>query len=195
MISRDGLRLYSDSDSSDHPDGLGGVDMWIATRPDDTAEFGPPENLSDVNTSYDDGSASESADGLTLFFQSNRPGGAGGKDLWYATRPDLSSPFGHAINISELNTARTEGEPSISYDGLILYFAVDDNDIWYALRPDVHSPFGRAFDVWEVNTPLAETCPSISSDSLTLYFTVLGWPDAPGGYDIYHVSRDCVTMP
>jgi Tol biopolymer transport system component len=77
---------------SDRPNGHGNYDIYISTR--QTSEQVPegfwsiPINLGpNVNTSYSDHSPSISADGLTLFFCSNRPGGYGSCDLWMTTRP------------------------------------------------------------------------------------------------------------
>jgi WD40-like Beta Propeller Repeat len=46
-----------------------------------------PTNLGqNVNSASDDATASLSADGRTLLFDSVRPGGAGGRDIWMVTR-------------------------------------------------------------------------------------------------------------
>ncbi|HPT03861.1 MAG TPA: OmpA family protein [Bacteroidales bacterium] len=63
------------------------------------------------------------ANGLTMIFASNRPGGNGGKDLWKTTRPSKRKSFGHAENLgSIINTSGDELFPSF-YNDTILYFA------------------------------------------------------------------------
>ena len=47
---------------------------------------GPP-----VNTEYNDTYAILSRDELTMYFTSDRPGGVGGDDLWFATRESLDA--------------------------------------------------------------------------------------------------------
>ena len=63
------------------------------------------------------------ANGLTMIFASNRPGGIGGKDLWKATRPSERKPFGPAENLgAAINTTGDEMFPSLFNDS-VLYFA------------------------------------------------------------------------
>ncbi|GAG24989.1 unnamed protein product, partial [marine sediment metagenome] len=63
--------------------GVGGLDLWVATRPTASDPWGEPVNLGPtVNSSSLDDAASISADGSTVFFFSNRPGGVGSYDLW-----------------------------------------------------------------------------------------------------------------
>jgi len=53
--------------------------------------FGTPTNLGPtVNSSARDGRPSISADGLSLYFISNRPGGVGDYDIWVTTRDTIA---------------------------------------------------------------------------------------------------------
>src|SRR5688572_2524513 len=57
----------------------------VLTAPD--WEWAEPENLGPgVNTAHAERSPFLAADGLTLLFASNRPGGQGGFDLWVCRR-------------------------------------------------------------------------------------------------------------
>lgn len=72
---------------SNRSGGLGNSDLWVSTRPGDGRPWGTPVNLgSAVNSSLTDTGPSLSDDGRLLFFDSNRPGGSGGQDLWVARR-------------------------------------------------------------------------------------------------------------
>jgi len=74
------------------------------------AEFiwGPPVNLGpNVNSSANDGGASISADGLTLYFSSNRSGGFGGYDLWCTTRATINDDWDPAVNLGHPPTRNT----------------------------------------------------------------------------------------
>ncbi len=63
------------------------------------------------------------ANGLTMIFASNRPGGLGGEDLWKTTRTSMQKPFGPAQNLgSRINTAGNEMFPSFLADS-VLYFS------------------------------------------------------------------------
>jgi hypothetical protein len=77
----------------------------------------------EINTSYNDANPSISADGLRLFFNSNRPGGFGQFDLYVATRTAADAPWQQAVNLGvQVNTAYDDKGPSISPDGSLVYF-------------------------------------------------------------------------
>jgi Tol biopolymer transport system component len=54
--------------------GLGGTNLWYATRPSATGDFSPPQLIPGVNSSVQDGDPMLSADGCELYFASNRAG-------------------------------------------------------------------------------------------------------------------------
>lgn len=67
--------------------GLGGFDLWTATRRSSNEPWSAPVNLgAPLNGASVDFQPSLSNDGRTLIFSSNRPGGLGGQDLWISTR-------------------------------------------------------------------------------------------------------------
>jgi len=69
--------------SSTRSGGMGGTDLWYATRPSATASFGTPKPIPTVNGSMNDGDPMLSADGCELYFSSSRTGGD--YDLYVAT--------------------------------------------------------------------------------------------------------------
>lgn len=80
-------------------------------------------------------------DGLTLFFDSTRPGGLGGPDLWVATRTDPSVDFGPASHLGAMSSPGFDARPSISWNGTELLFSSNRAgsesaapDIWRASR-------------------------------------------------------------
>jgi peptidoglycan-associated lipoprotein len=86
-----------------------------------------------------DGSPAFSRDGKTLYFASNRPGGAGGIDI-YRTNMDASGRFSKPVNMGkDINTAGDDMFPYVSPDNR-LYFASDGHpglgklDIFVATR-------------------------------------------------------------
>ena len=77
--------------TSERPGGVntgpGRADLWVSTRDTPADAWATPVNLGDtVNGPTFDGAPALSWDGKTLFFYSNRTGGAGGNDLWMTTR-------------------------------------------------------------------------------------------------------------
>src|SRR5688572_377221 len=64
-----------------------------------------PVNLSRLNSPDNDLSPFVSADGLSLYFATTRPGGAGGEDLWVAHRSSTTTDFGAPVNLgATINT-------------------------------------------------------------------------------------------
>ncbi len=62
-----------------------------------------PRPLVEVDTEYDELGPEPSADGRSLYFYSDRPGGFGGYDIWVVHRGlDGRSEFGEAINLGPL---------------------------------------------------------------------------------------------
>jgi hypothetical protein len=128
-MSDDNLSLYFHSARAG---GLGGEDIWVATRATKDSPWEPAQNIGQpVNSPYHDGNAILSADGLTLFFNSDRPGGSGSYDLWVTTRRTTTDPWGPPVNLGPLvNSSTIEWCGSLSADGSTLYFCSDQPSLW-----------------------------------------------------------------
>jgi hypothetical protein len=114
------------------------------------SDWAAPVNLGPVvNSTSFDGGPGISKDGLSLYFQSNRPGGFGGMDIWVAQRPTVDAPWGAPVNLgSAINTNFADTVPTFSRDGHWMFFAstrpggFGSNDIWASWRAHVHDDFG-----------------------------------------------------
>jgi len=177
-ISANDRELYF---RSPKPGGFGGHDLWATTRSTVYDPWEPPVNLgSPVNTSFRDSIPNISADGLSLFFASNRPGGFGDEyDLWVTTRATKDDPWEEPVNLgSTVNSSYYEEEPCISADGLALFFSSERppgeylrGDIWVATRPTTNDEWGEPVNLGpNVNTSYVDTAPDISADGSILYF-------------------------
>ena len=102
--------------------------------------FGTPTNLGPtVNSSASESSPSISADGLALYFSSNRPGGSGGTDLWVTTRATTDDDWEEPVNLGPgINSIWSDTGTSVTADMSVLYFASSRDggyggrDIWQA---------------------------------------------------------------
>jgi hypothetical protein len=161
------------------------------------SEWSPPVNLGPlVNSGSNEAGPALSKDGLSLYFQSNRPGGHGGNDIWVSQRASREDGWGQPVNLGPtINTAANEDAPSFSRDGHTMFFNSDRpgsfgmRDIYIARRTHTGDDFG-----WEepvnagpaVNSAFMDAGPSYleneEAGSPLLYFgsTRLG-----GVYDIY----------
>jgi Tol biopolymer transport system component len=87
-VRRDGLEIVFDSNRTG---GLGGLDIWTATRTSTSGPWSGVVNLgASVNSAANDLRASLSWDATTLYFGSTRAGGEGSQDLYVTTRPKLT---------------------------------------------------------------------------------------------------------
>src|SRR2546427_7885555 len=90
-ISKDGLSLYF---VSNRPGGFGGNDIWVTQRATVDDPWGPPHNLGPaINTSSSDFAPDLTIDGHHLYMNSDRPGGAGGRELYGAPRQSKDDHF------------------------------------------------------------------------------------------------------
>jgi Tol biopolymer transport system component len=167
-------------------------DVWITTRSTTNDPWGSPMNLGTANDSAGDGGPSISADGLTIFFESNRSGGHGDWDVWMTTRPTIDDPWGESINLdSTINSSRRDGEPSISADGRMLFFSSErpggtgGSDLYVTTRPTTNDPWGTPINLGQtVNSSANDGQPAISLDGRELYFRS-NRPGGQGGHDIW----------
>jgi len=66
--------------------GSANQDVLSSTRPTVGDPWGPPVNVSSVNTAFSDAQCALSSDARTLVITPNRPGGVGATDLYVSTR-------------------------------------------------------------------------------------------------------------
>ena len=143
-----------------------------------------PVNLGPViNDAYNVQECDFSHDGLQLYFAVwGRPDGFGSGDIYMAERATLNSPWEEPVNLgSNVNSSGREIEPSISGDGLELYFGSwDDYILRVCTRPSKDAPWGSPVKIGPPvgsDVPAMEIgsndawSPDISADGLSLYFS------------------------
>ena len=202
--------VYADDGVAPGNDTPSDVQLIAASVSDDDGlvpsvvpSFLPPVNLASVNTAAGDSAPTLSADGLTLYFHSNRAGGNGGADIWQATRSSLAEPFGTPTNIGDaVNSGANETAPALSNDGLSLFFASTRSggngisDVYMATRASTSDPFGAPVNLGTgVNTSRPEFAPAISADGLSLYFQRAGGVGGLGSADIWVATRVSTSDP
>lgn len=175
------------------------AENWMLSTPEPLPS---PINL--LNTFS--GSPCLSADGRTLYFCSDRPGGYGKWDLWVATRSGRNHSWSEPVNLGpDVNTAAAEVMPSISADGLTLLFG-DGNpfnwrarngspsnyQIWMTTRATPQSPWQPAVELPPpVGSSHLDDYPHLTADGLSLYFTSA----RPDSYGLNVAQRTSPTGP
>ncbi len=92
-LSKDGLSLYFQSNRM--PGGYGGNDIWVSQRASRENAWGDPVNLGPtINTAANEDAPAFSRDGHTMFFNSDRLGSLGMRDIYIARRTHTDDDFG-----------------------------------------------------------------------------------------------------
>lgn len=148
FITVDGLTLYF---HSARPNGIGGNDIWMSTRPARESVWETPANLGPaINDEGDDGFPQLSSDGLTLYFASGRMRDVGTTNLWASRRTDLNSEWGTPVNIgTDVDAFVVFQNPEVTADQLTVLFSEQINGrdsphiLWMANRSTLDEPFGH----------------------------------------------------
>lgn len=208
FISRDGKTLYL---ASNRPGGIGGIDVWVATRPSADDPWGAPVNVGEpVNSPANDFCPTIDRDGHLFFFVSNRPGGCGGTDI-YLSRLRNESGFEQPENLGcEVNSSADEASPfplPQRTTGPVLYFSsarsggfsaespgavVGDADLY--LSESHGGVFGPAQLVPGANSAAEDGQPNVRRDGLELFFFSTR-PGTLGMADIYTAVRSVASEP
>ncbi len=169
-----------------------GGDIFYSTLDGNT--WSAPKRLeSTINTpKYWEGSCSLSSDGQILYFASDRPGGLGGRDIYFS-RKQSDGAWGVAENMGPgINTVYNDDSPFIHPDGINLFFSSEGHtsmggyDLFYTTFKNSNwkAPVNLGYPI---NTPANERFYTLTADGGTGYYS----SDRKGGFgqqDIYTVS-------
>jgi len=170
-LTSDLLDLYFTSDR-----GSDGADVWTAHRASPGDPFDPPTLVAEVSTPMYETSPAISLDGLSLYFGSDRDGGAGAIDIWSATRPDRTAPWGGIENLAAINTATNDIPRPPGQHGLVMPMASERDtpnayQSYLAARTAVDQPFGAPKIISELAAADASVADAfLSDDGLTLLY-------------------------
>ena len=197
-VSRDGLTLVF---QSNRPGGLGGSDFYVTHRASAEEPWSTPINLgSNINTAANENACAFSADGHSLYFHSNRPGGLGGGDIYVSRRHNKRDDFAWqpAKNLgSPVNSSGNDiyvGYYEDDATGIVkLYFNQGTLDIYArTLQPD--ETWSTPVLVPELNSPYIEVQPTVSRSGLELFFTS-NRPGTYGQFDLWVSTRASTSDP
>ena len=191
-LSADGRELYFSDFINVRGGGQGKSDIWVTTRDSKNGDWGVPVNLGPtVNTAGEEITPEISADGLELYFETDRPGGLGSDDLWVARRSSPRSDWGEPEWLGEkINTAGMDHCPTLTSDGLTLFYdctppgGTEVGDLMIVRRADVGQPWGDPINLGRPHS--GHYAGDISADGSTLYYTSAA-PGGHGGADIWMV--------
>jgi outer membrane protein OmpA-like peptidoglycan-associated protein/Tol biopolymer transport system component len=186
-ISPDGQYLYFAGCGRE--DGLGKCDIYFSKLVGNN--WSKPQNIgAPINSPYWESQPSLSADGMRLYFVSDRKGGYGSYDI-YVSRNLGNGKWSNPVNLGpNINSAGSELSPFIHPDNQTLYFSSDgwpgfgQNDIFYVKKSGKFAwekPVNIGFPI---NTSQEESSLFISNDGKKAYFASSSLQGF-GGLDLY----------
>jgi Tol biopolymer transport system component len=199
ILTADGLTIYF---TSDRPGTLGGDDIWVSRRETTDSPWGEPENLTVLNSPFNDSLPMFSTSGNIMYFHSDRPGGCGAGDLWMSRAKPGGDEWTTPVNMGcVVNTAATEIAPAFyANDDLgvsTIYFGSNrpgsaDFDIYVTttrhedLESAVWSP---GVLVSELSSPRRDTRTFVRRDGREIFITSNRTGSLGGSLDIWVATR------
>lgn len=169
--------------------------LFLVKQDEKGAWLAPQELEDEVNTEFDEGTPSFSADGNTMYYTycAQDPEGPRTAEIYISNRS--SAKWGKGTRATIVKDSVTAlGHPSISPDGKYLYYVSDavggfgGKDIFRSKVLGSNS-FGPMENLGEeINTAGDELFP-YCRDSVTLYFASNGHPGM-GGLDLFKATQD-----
>jgi outer membrane protein OmpA-like peptidoglycan-associated protein/tetratricopeptide (TPR) repeat protein len=156
-----------------------------------SGDFRPPQSISwRINTRYNEGTCTISADGRMMIFTAcEGRKGFGSCDLYYTYKNGDQWSIPENLGPT-INTQYWESQPSLSADGNVLFFVSNrpagkgGRDI-YLSRRDEEGNWEPAENLGEpVNSSGDEVSPFIHANGMTLFFSSNEHPGF-GGYDLF----------
>jgi hypothetical protein len=177
--------------ASDRAGGVGGYDLYTATRANVDAGFSSVALVPQVNSAANEFDGLTSGDQLTLVVTSDR---ASSTMVYGATRTATNLDFLNLAPIAGIGMY-ANGQPFLRADGLELWFfsgrpgSVGGSlDLWRATGSGVS--FASPVAVTELNTSFNETGSWLTPDALTVYWTTNRTDgNAKGQGDIWRAHR------
>ena len=139
-----------------------------------------------------------SSDGRVLFFASDRPGGYGGSDIWFATRKSDGS-WNDPVNLGPtINTSKNERSPFLRTDSKTLYYSsnglegLGGQDVFYS-KLDAKKQWTEPVNIgYPINTENDEVDFFVSLDGKTGYFSSNNYGDKDWNiyqFELYEEAR------
>jgi len=188
ILSKNGLSLYF---NSDRPGGFGGNDIWVSQRASREDAWGAPVNLGPtINTASNEDAPSFSRDGHTMYFNSDRPGGFGLRDIYISRRANTHDDFGWeepvnagpGVNSAFLDAGASYFKNEEAGTPLLYFGSTRPAGLFdiYVSAQAADGSWGPAVLVPELSSPQNEQHPSVRFDGLELFLD----SDRPGTFGL-----------
>jgi len=176
----------------------GGQEDFFVSDVQADGTMGESRPLSGLNTPYNEGACTISADGkIVIFASDDRVKSRGSFDLFYSFMKNGEWGIIHTLG-KTVNSPTWDSQPSLSADGNELYFSsrrkdgIGGSDL-YVSRRNMKGGWNIPENLGaQINTKYDDESPFIHPDGRTLYFRSNGRPGM-GDFDIYISRLDSKT--
>lgn len=189
-LSLDGLSVWF---SSDREAGVGGLDVYTATRATRDDAWAAPSLVVELSSADDDLVSAVDESGLRLMLarrtrtesdDDDDDGDDDDYDIMLSVRPALSAPWQSPTPVAELNTDEGESDAFLVGAGLALIFSRAD-DLFLAQRSNITEPFDRIAPLQVLNSEQRERDAWTNSTFTYIVFS----SDRAGSFRLYESKR------
>lgn len=135
--------------------------------------FGPAVLVAELVARANNADPTFTPDLRELYFMSTRAGNA---DIWMSLRDSSDLPWGAPSRVVELSSAQTDETPSVSENGLTIWFSSErpathaKKNLWVSTRATRQSPWSVPVELSELNSDAAELSPATGGGDSVLAF-------------------------
>jgi hypothetical protein len=168
-ISFDGLTIWFATDR-DPTHGW----IWRSTRAARTDPWSAPVPVGELARGQVDSSPAVDATETLLVLGVFQQGFTAGVDIYAATRPSASAPWGIPRPMPGVNGPADDVAPFVAQGGLVIFFASTrggNSDLYYSSRRSTDEPFPAPVALTDLNSPSYESDPTLSPDLTYMMFT------------------------
>jgi len=183
-LTADLLEIYFNSSRA------GGLDIWQAIRAAPTDQFGTPFPVTQLNSPSTEDTPGISADGLTIWFASDRNGN---KDIYVSTRPDRGSSWSIPVVVPALSSADADSCPEPSPTQLrmiVCQGAAGDRTLYESTRATTSTPWTPPVALASLNEATDQTSGFLHGSFEIWFSSVIDGPQS-----IYTATRTDVSSP
>lgn len=172
--------------------------IWKSTRITKDAVWNTATMVNEITGSGDDRDPDVSANGLTLYFASNRFGA--GSRFYVSQRTARGNPWEPISELSELSSPAVDRfGPSVDQSGLFMVLgsaSLDSNDyrLYSASRSDPLGTWGSVQDLSDINSGKEDNDPALFNGLRSLVWSSRA-PSNGASWDLVEVSRPDLAAP
>jgi hypothetical protein len=170
-------------------------DIWRSVRADAASEWGAPTSVTELSSGYQEENPRISADGLRLWFFTDRDRALG--TIWETTRTTTTDAWGPLVPVPGLmlDAGSSNVSAGMNADATLAVLSAAATAAGYDLfsfeRASAGEPFGPPTPITEVNSASDDFDPYLSPNGLALAFA----SNRRGTFDIFLARRTSTDVP